>query len=261
MVRKTGRIYDVKTVEARAAQKLHKNLSNEIAELEKRNKIITNTIENSKEDLATAQLKFEKGKDVFQTDLCNAIDSMKLKRQVYHSGAIVGNDVDKLTTPENIKKLSGVFKPRSIELPDRQIKVYSDTRKSVKMNVLLTKFQQCCVLYSKSRPLCKHEVAMLSLRCASFGSWFPVNFPNESVKPKFHCLTYHVPEKAKLRGTVGMETENCSEMIHPVVNKLNRTYHTVQNVHKRLELITKSQWLKSNKTIRKNFRKPINKES
>ena len=32
---KTGRIYDVKTVEARAAQKLHKSLSNEIAELEK----------------------------------------------------------------------------------------------------------------------------------------------------------------------------------------------------------------------------------
>ena len=139
------------------------------------------TIENSKKDLATAQVKFEKAKGVFQTDLCNAIDSMKLKWQVYHSGAIIGSNVDKFTKQENIKKLSGVFKPRSIKLLDGKIKVYSDTRKSVKMNTLLTKFQQCYVLYSKSRPLCKHEVAILSLRCASFGSWFPVNFPNESV--------------------------------------------------------------------------------
>ena len=80
LLRKIGRFYDVKTVDARVAEKLHKKLSNEIPELGKRNKIITKTIENSKKDLATVQLKFEKVKGVFQTDLCNAIDSMKLKR-------------------------------------------------------------------------------------------------------------------------------------------------------------------------------------
>ena len=36
---------------------------------------------------------------------------MNLERQVYHSGAIVGNDVNKLTETANIKKLSNVFKP------------------------------------------------------------------------------------------------------------------------------------------------------
>ena len=125
-----GRTYDVKTVEARAAQKLHKNLSNEIADLEKGNKIITKTVKNSKNDLV---------KGVFQTDLCNGINLMKLKRQVYHSGAIIGKDVNRLTKQENIKKLRSVFKPRLIKLPDGQIKVHSDTSKSVNVNTLLTK--------------------------------------------------------------------------------------------------------------------------
>ena len=62
---------------------------------------------------------------------------------------------------------------------------------------------------------------------------------------KFHVLTYHIPEKARMRKTVGMEAEQCSESIHPIVNELQRKYNTVQNSKKRLELIAKSQILKA----------------
>ena len=53
-----------------------------------------------------------------------------------------------------------------------------------------------------------------------------------------------------------MEAEHASESIHGVINSLNRTYHTVQNVNKRLELVFKTQSLRSNRTL-KNFRKPV----
>ena len=67
-----------------------------------------------------------------------------------------------------------------------------------------------------------------------------------------------MPQKAQLRRTVGMEAEHSSETIHTVVNFLNRTYHTVQNVGKRLELVFKTQSRRGNITL-KNFRKPAKK--
>ena len=134
----------------------------------------------------------------------------------------------------------------------------SETIKN-KIHTLLTKFTLCFELYNKNRMLCKHEVSLLAIRCSSFGCWLPVNFNKESISRKFHVLTYHVPEKARERRTVGLETEQCSEAIHPVVNSLGRRYHSVQNKTKKLELITKSQWLQSDRRLN-NFRQVKSKK-
>ena len=67
---------------------------------------------------------------------------------------------------------------------------------------------------------------------------------------------YDVPEKARLRQTVGIEAENCSESIHPMVNSLNRRYINIRNTEQKLGLICKSQWLKSNRLL-PNFRQPV----
>ena len=133
--------------------------------------------------------------------------------------------------------------------------LFSSHRLKVKIRTLLGKFRQCYDLYSVARPQCKHEVGLLALRCSSFRSWLPTNFPDESITPKMHVLTYHISEKAKIMRTVGLEAENVSESIHPVMNKLQRTYCTVQNTQKRLELMAKGQWLKSDPRL-KNFRIP-----
>ena len=104
------------------------------------------------------------------------------------------------------------------------------------MRTLLTKFKPLLEydINSVSRPFCRHEGAFLSICCLSLRCWFPVNFPVVSIVPKCHVLIYHIPEKARSRSTVGMEAEHSSESIHTVVNSLNRAYHTVQNVTKRL---------------------------
>ena len=44
--------------------------------------------------------------------------SMNLQRQVCHSGALVGNDVHKLTKNGNISNIPTVFKPLLIKLSD-----------------------------------------------------------------------------------------------------------------------------------------------
>ena len=86
-------------------------------------------------------------------------------------------------------------------------KLFSSHHLKVNTRTLLEKFRQCYDLYSVARPLCKHEVDLLALRCPSFGSWPPTNFADESITPKMHVLTYYIPEKAKIMRTVGLETE------------------------------------------------------
>ena len=75
--------------------------------------------------------------------------------------------------------------------------------------------------------LCKHEVALLSVRCYSLGSWFPYPCLEEKLSRKFHVLSCLVPEKAKHFHTVGLYSENITESIHPVANKLKRRYSSV----------------------------------
>ena len=133
--------------------------------------------------------------------------------------------------------------------------MFSSERVRNKIQTLLWKFTDCYKLYSVKRPLYKHEMALLAVRCASLGSWMPVSFPDESIIRKFHVLTYHIPQKARKRRSVGIEAQHCSEAIHPVINELDRKYHCVQHKRKKLECIAKSQWLKSNRSL-KNFREP-----
>lgn len=235
--------------------------------LTKENKILQTMLKEknqqlgaSREFLKSVHEKIRELKGPFQTQFDQCMDEMNLKRQVYHKGALVGNDVDKIMQTGNIKKIVQVFKPVKIQLQDGGWQMFSSSKIMNKVSTLLTKLSLCYQLYSRSVPLCRHEVCFLAIRCASFGCWFPVNFPDCSLLRKFHVLTHHVPEKARKRGTVGMEAEHCSESIHPVVNKLDRMYATTQNVCNRLALVSKSQWLQSNSTLR-NFRKPVQRKA
>ena len=174
---------------------------------------------------------------------------MNLKKQVYQTGALVGNDVAKILHPKNIGKIVNCFKQLRVNLQNGEHKVFSDLRSMNKVSTVLTKLSQVC--NSPSTTFCQHEVAFLTVGCASFGHWFPINFLR-----KFLMLPLHVPEKAISKHTVSKEAEQyCSESIHQVVNRLERTYVTMQNTCDRLALVPKRQWLQSNSTLT-NFRKP-----
>ena len=100
-----------------------------------------------------------------------------------------------------------------------------------------------------TRILCKHEVALLSGRCYSLGNWFPYLLPKENLSRKFHVLSCHVPEKVKHFHTVDLYSENISESIHPVVNKLKGRYSSVTDLKMQLTLICKDQWLATNPDV------------
>lgn len=249
----------IHTVDAVKAREKARELKRKRDEQQKQAKQHENLFKTSQEQLEHIHSKLNTLRGPFQKRFDNTLEAMNLKRQVYHKGALVGNDVAKILHSNNIKKIVKVFKPLPVTLEHGGKEVFSDQKVMSKVSTLLTKLSLCFKLYSPSTPLCRHEVAFLAVRCASFGQWFPTNFPASNLLRKFHVLTYHVPEKAMKRGTVGMEGEHCSESIHPVVNKLDRMFATTQNTCDRLALVSKSQWLQSNSTLT-NFREPKQKK-
>ena len=66
------------------------------------------------------------------------------------------------------------------------------------------------------------------------------------MKRKFHVLVVHVPEKARLAGSVGIETEQAIEALHPKVNRWATTFAAVTNDAVRFGAIAEKQWLQSN---------------
>ena len=189
----------------------------------------------------------------FRERLGKVLSKLNLKRQVYHSGALIGEDVHKLTRKSNVILLSQVFEPLTLSLDSGDSQTGSAAIKQ-KVHTRLSKFASCYELFMANRYLCRHEVIKLCARAYSFGNWLPVNFVQESLIRKFHLLTDEVPRKALLQRSVGSEAEHCSESIHPFVNRWQRVCCTLQDPKTCLSNIAKAQWLNSDQEV-KNLRK------
>ena len=169
-------------------------------------------------------------KGPFEKDFDAVLDRMNLKRQVYHKGALVGNDVNKLMEQKNYTALCTIFKPRTLAIHGGGKASFGSHKQAQQVLTMFRKLSQAYDLYAPSRPLCKHEVEVLALRCASLGNWFPANRPRTSLKRKFHTLTHHVPAKARRLATVGMEAEHLAESIHPRTARFERATSTIQDM-------------------------------
>ena len=214
--------------------------------LEKDKEKLEKALKKKETKLENAIKELEKIRGPFKERLDKLLDSLRLKRAAYHSGALIGPDVKKLVTKGNISKFGEVFRPIELKvyskdgaLEESHVLGLNATR--VKIVTLLTKFRLCYELYTANRSLCRHEVEMLALRCVSFGNWFPVNFPHENLKRKFHLLTVDVPKQARRMKTIGMITEQTIESIHPYINELDRRFAKVADKTQKGLIICKQQ--------------------
>ena len=229
---------------ARESRKTAVELKRKMKATTTKAKEIGGELKKVEHELAETVKLIEAEKGPIQTRLDAILQGLDLKRQVYHKGALIGKDVDKLMQQENYERIAKLFRPQQICQ-----KSYGSFALQQKILTLFKKLAQCYTLYGPSRELCRHEVEILALRCYSYGNWFPVNFPQAKLKRKFHILTVHVPQKARLCRTVGMEAEHVSESIHPMCAKFERAAATVQNMEQRMHYIMQATWLQSDVDI------------
>ncbi len=130
---------------------------------------------------------------------------------------------------------------KTIQSKDGNAMEFGSHQLAVQVHTLLSKFKDCYDLYNANHPLCTHEVEMMTLRCSSFGCWFPVSFPTQNLKQKFHLLTVDVPKQARRLQTTGMITEQTIESIHPYINELDRRFAKVADETQKGHIIMKQQ--------------------
>ena len=194
------------------------------------------TLKKREKELSKTLEELDKISGPFKKRFDEVLKSLSLKRAVYHSGSLIGPDVKKLATNKNVSKFADIFQCVTMNTKDGPM-TFSSNDVRQKIATLLNKFGKCYELYNKNRTLCAHEIEILAIRCVSFGNWFPVNFPEENLRRKFHSLTVEVPRQARRLFTVGMLTEQTIESLHPYINKLDRMFCTVQNAQARGKLI------------------------
>ena len=85
----------------------------------------------------------DKEKGPFKAHFDQVLDSFILERTVYHSGALIRNNVNKLTKLENIKKLCNVFKPRKIVFSGGSKKTFGSHELPQLLRTRFSKFSDC----------------------------------------------------------------------------------------------------------------------
>lgn len=98
-------------------------------------------------------------------DVRELLSELRLERQVYHSGAFNGNDLDKLYAVDVIHQLSSILAPRRVRKVfcvngttfEASI-LFGSFEMAQKYCTLFHKLRQLKTLYRATRPLCKHEV-------------------------------------------------------------------------------------------------------
>ena len=242
--RKANRVLVDRSREAVESRNQVKVMNRERGTVEQLLKDCIKNTEQTETQLERTLADIEKEKGPFKEKFDEVMNSLKLKRVVYHSGALIGPDVYKTLQPQAIQLFGGIFQPIEIETKAGK-QMFSSVEMVEKVTGLLHRFSDCYKLYNKNTPLCRHEVEQLCLNCAEYGAWFPVNFPTESLKPKFHLLTVEVPRQVRRMRTIGMLTEQVSESIHPYINKLERMFASTRHVPDRQRLIMKQHTLLS----------------
>ena len=65
------------------------------------------------------------------------------------------------------------------------------------------------------------------------------------MKPNLHVLAYHFGQKAEHCGSVGLETEQLIEGMHPFINRRLRQFCSIRDPARQMALVAQSQWVAS----------------
>ena len=94
----SGKLYSEKTVHSKLGE--FNNSVMEIKDIEKEKRYLKNNSRLLRQVIKTFRKVLMKNEAFSKLNFANVMDNMKLQCQVYHNGALVSNDVHKLTKTE-----------------------------------------------------------------------------------------------------------------------------------------------------------------
>jgi hypothetical protein len=171
-------------------------------------------------------LKYNPKKVEYKRPFTTALDALMKDLCVSRKGnrghTLVGNDVHTMLQPQNRERLCAVLNVRKIGGRNRND--YGNADEANKLRYLLEIISDMYFIATTTRALTGDEISGLTSLANELAEWYPKNYPNRTITPKFHVATHHLPEFAATYRTVGLVSEHCLEATHAEFKKYDQRF-------------------------------------
>ena len=186
----------------------------------------------------------------FEQSFYNLMLKFKFQRQVYHSGALNGNDIHKAFQPDATKEFSDLLRPRlgCNPIVDAEGKVTLEifwsgsNDRADQTKELFSLYGEAASLHCRIEPLCAHELANFKSKSMRFATLFAKMYPLLEPTPKMHGFLYHAHDQMVLLGSTGMLSESVVESVHVMDNTLIRRFACVRDLEQNLVQRANAMW-------------------
>ena len=186
----------------------------------------------------------------FEQSFYNLMQAFNFQRQVYHSGALNGNDIHRAFKPKAVKAFSDLLRPRLGCSPvvkpcgGVSLKLFFSGNNALADDYfnLFADYSEITSLHSRLEPVCPHELTRFSLLTKRFSLLFAKMFPGVAPTPKMHGLLVHAKQQLELLGAVGPLSESVVEGVHVQDNMLCRRFANVNDLEQSLRCRVSAMW-------------------
>ena len=175
--------------------------------------------------------------------------ALKLKKEAYHGGSFVGDDIHHVFDPEVIIIFCEILGDSSIKVIP-ELTVAEDGKVNVKLThvnfgskkrqddfvELCNSFSDAISVFARNTALCEHNIVSFQDRTDRYAKAYATTLPTVASQPKTHMLCAEMPEQAEAMGSPGMLNESPIESQHVRDNMLKRRYATTTDLVENLRL-------------------------
>eukprot|EP00966_Prymnesium_polylepis_P064474 1494450-Prymnesium_polylepis.1 len=170
---------------------------------------------------------------------------LRLKREAYHGGAFVGDDIHAVMDPAVIERFVAILSEITVT---SKLKVSTDgtvqmplrtlgaPKAAAKLRELCLSFSDAMALFGRGTPLCEHHISAFQQRTDRYARAYARALPSDQPQPKTHALCAEMPDQAERMGGPGMLGESVIEGMHVRDNALKRRHATTTEVCENLRL-------------------------
>ena len=155
----------------------------------------------------------------FAQTFAQLLKDIGISRQKYFGGTFVGPDLHTIFGHRTtISRLCALLKARSVETQSGEVKVMGSDARAAEVEAVLQDFGELHRLFSRKDALCEHEIVLFGQLVERFMCGIAHVYPDEQPTPKMHVLGWHYVEMLERHGSIGIDSEQGIEALHPEFN-------------------------------------------
>ena len=194
----------------------------------------------------------------FMRSFYELMDSFNLERKAYHSGALPGNDCEKIFRPDVCEKFAALLnrkrvsvdlsvsqkdaEPPYVHISVSNIAGLGDNQRAKQFADVWHTLGEAASLWTRHNPLCEHEIVRFRQLRERLAIGYAELYPAKEPPPKMHVALYHVYEQLLWLGSTGQLHEGVVEAFHVIDNRHTVRWANVKNPEQNITMRARAAW-------------------